>query len=181
MDADRSTPGEGYPDDLIDSADVDAFWRDARVRAGFTAIPGYLGVTTLEVLTPPAWCFGATPTQADDLLELVLEGTKTATAGALWDYQAEDEPLPVADSLAILCDGSGRPRALIRTTEVRVVPFNEVNGEHAWLEGEGDRSLVTWQKVHQDFFTRYAEHDRSFAADMPVVLERFEVLFANRR
>ena len=48
------------------------------------------------MVPPAAWSFGATPEQADELLDLVLDGTKTATASALWDYDADDEPLPEA-------------------------------------------------------------------------------------
>ena len=47
--------------------------------------PTYFGPTALEVVPPPAWAFGADAEQADALLELVLEGAKTATASALRD------------------------------------------------------------------------------------------------
>ena len=32
------------------------------------------------------------------------------------------------------------------------VPFDEVSKEHAYKEGEGDRSLAYWRDVHEDFF-----------------------------
>ena len=69
---------------------------------------------------------GRTPEQADALLALVLDGTKTATASALADYEATGEPLPEVGTLGILLDGAGHPRALIETTEVGVVAFGEV-------------------------------------------------------
>jgi uncharacterized protein YhfF len=31
--------------------------------------------------------------------------------------------------------------------------------------------------VHQRFFTEHASHDRGFEPDMPVVLERFRVVY----
>jgi uncharacterized protein YhfF len=157
--------------------DVEAFWNLARFHAKFNAAPTYFGPTTLEVVPPPAWSFGATAEHADELLQLVLEGTKTATATALWDFEAEGEELPRADTLSIILDGSGHPRALIESTDIRVVPFDEVDEEHAWLEGEGDRSLAHWRDVHERFFTEHAGHDRGFARDMPVVLERFKVVY----
>ena len=160
----------------MDEAEVERFRRLARSQARITAMPGYFGPTTLEVLPPPAWSFGATSEQADTLLALVLDGTKTATAGALWDYESEGEPLPKRGTLSILLDGAGHPRALIEATEVAVVPFDEVDDEHAFLEGEGDRSLGHWREVHERFFTDVATHDREFSTDMPVVLERFRVL-----
>ena len=146
-----------------DDAQLDRFWD--MVRPG-GALP----------TRPEAWAFGATCAQADELLELVLAGTKTATASALWDYEAEDEPLPEPGQLNIVVDGRGVPRALIRTTTVAIAAFDLVDAEHAWLEGEGDRTLKHWRHGHERFFSDFAAHNRGFARDMPVVLERFEVL-----
>jgi uncharacterized protein YhfF len=128
-------------------------------------------------LPPPAWSFGGTPEMADQLLALVLAGTKTAGASQLWDYEAAGDPLPEVGDLSIVLDGSEVPRALVRTSDVRVVPFDEVDEEHARLEGEGDLTLDYWRRAHEWFWTTYPEHDRGFSMTMPVVLERFEVLF----
>lgn len=156
---------------------IDAFWALASRHAHLDVVPGYFGPTPLESVPPPAWSFGATPEQADELLDLVLEGTKTATASALWDYEADGEDLPQVGALGIVLDGAGRPRALLETTAVEVRPFDEVDAEHAWLEGEGDRSLAHWREVHQRFFTAHHSHDRGFSTRMPVVLERFAVRY----
>ena len=91
-------------------------------------------------------------------------------------YEAEGEPLPEEAQYNIILDGAGAPRAVVRTTKVTTVDFDEVTVEHAWLEGEGDRSLAGWRAVHERFFTDFFSHDRGFATDMPVVLERFELL-----
>jgi uncharacterized protein YhfF len=154
---------------------VEAFWELARFHANLNSAPTYFGPTTLEVVPPPAWAFGASAEEADELLRLVLEGTKTATASALWDFEAEGEALPQVGSLSILLDGSGHPRALVNTTAVAVVPFDEVGEEHARLEGEGDRSLAFWRDAHERFFGQVSS--RGFEPDMPVVLERFEVVY----
>ncbi len=155
---------------------IDSFWQLARIRAQLNPTGYYTGERPLGSLPPPAWAFGATPEQADELLALVLSGTKTATAGALWDYEAEGEELPTTGVLGIVTDGRGIPRALVVTTQVEIVPFDEVSAEHAYLEGEGDRSLATWREVHERFFTQHAVHSHGFSRDMPVVLQRFAVL-----
>jgi len=156
---------------------VEAFWELARFHAKLNAAPTYFGPTPLEVVPPPAWAFGAEPDEADELLGLVLSGAKTATAGALWDYENDGDPLPESGTLSILLDGSGHPRALIQVTDVRVVPFDEVDEDHARLEGEGDGSLAHWRAAHEEFFTRVATGDRAFEPSMPVVLERFRVVY----
>lgn len=151
----------------MDEAALERFWTQARSHTQVAS----------DALAPPAWSFGGSPEEADALLDLVLDGTKTATSGALWDYEHESEPLPEQGTLSILLDGSDRPRALIEATEVAVVPFDEVGEEHARLEGEGDRSLAHWREVHERFFVDVATHGRGFVPDMPVVLEQFRVLY----
>lgn len=158
--------------------DIEAFWQRARTHADLALVDSYLGENPIALLRPPAWAFGATPEEADELLGLVLAGTKTATASALWDYEAEGEALPSEGMLGIVVDSSEVPRALVVTTRVRTVPFDEVDETHARAEGEGDRTLAHWRRVHEDFFTEHASHDRGFAPDMPVVLEEIKVLHA---
>jgi uncharacterized protein YhfF len=154
--------------------ELDAFWALAREHADLAGVPVYTGANPVRTLRPPAWAFGATPEHADELLGLVLDGTKTATASSFDDYAAEGEDPPTPGTLSIVLDGAGHPRALIVTTDVRTVPFDQVDAHHAWEEGEGDRTLDYWRTVHEHFF---AEHASGFRPDMPVLLERFRVLY----
>lgn len=158
--------------------EIEAFWQRAQQRARLTDMPAVLGANPLASLRPPAWSFGATAEHADELLQLVLDGTKTATASALWDYEAEGEELPAVGTLGIVTDSGGVPRALLVTTRVRTVPFDEVDEAHAHAEGEQDRTLASWREIHQQFFGEHPSHDRGFVPDMPVVLEEFEVLYS---
>ena len=160
-----------------DDNELDAFWDIAREHADLTGVPVYFGANPVRTLRPPAWAFGATPEQSDELLSLVLDGTKTATASSLADYAKEGEELPTPGTLGIVLDGAGHPRALVVTTEVRVVPFDQVDADHARDEGEGDLSLEGWRVVHERSFTEHA--GGGFLPDMPVVLERFRVLYSS--
>ncbi|MET1060882.1 MAG: ASCH domain-containing protein [Nocardioides sp.] len=155
--------------------EVGAFWELARVHARLNSAPSYFGPTTLEVVPPPAGSFGDSAEQADELLALVLDGSKTATASALRDYESDEEPLPETGSLSILLDGAGHPQALIEVTDVRVVPFDEVDEEFARLEGEGDLSLGYWRDEHRRFFTSVGSTE--FDDGMSVVLEQFRVVY----
>lgn len=163
----------------VTAEQIDAFWAEAREHSDRD--PGLAGLRLLrdEVHAPPSSTFGGTPAGADALLALVLDGSKTATAGALWDYEHEGEALPRVGDLEILLDRSGRPRALIRFTRVEIVPFVEVDAEHAHLEAEGDRSLAHWRNVHERFFAEIATHGRGFVPAMPVIIQRFELLYSN--
>lgn len=158
----------------MDQQEIDAFWRDAQIRGRLNPAGAYLGRTVDEALPPPAWSFGRDAAEADHLLSLVLAGRKTATSSARAEYGDDDE-LPTAGMLSILLDGHDHPRALIRTTDVVVVPFDAVDADHAAAEGEGDQSLEHWRSVHRDFFGREGS---TFDPAMGVVLERFVVLTA---
>lgn len=159
----------------VDDNELDAFWAIAREHAQLSGIPIYMGANPMKTLRPPAWSFGSTPEQADELLGLVLDGTKTATSSARADYDDEEEPLPEPGMLGIVLDGAGHPRALVVTTEAQVVPFDQVDADHAREEGEGDGSLEHWREVHERVFTEGAAG--GFQTDMLVVLERFRVLY----
>ena len=134
----------------------------------------------LPPAVPAAWAFGATPAHADDLLALVLEGVKTATASAVWDHEATGEPIPVEGELSIILDGRAVPRAVIETTRVRIVPFHEVDAAHAAGEGEGDRTLEHWREVHERYWREHSANPRGYEADMPVVCEEFRLVYPPR-
>lgn len=151
----------------VDPAAVEAFWRRA-IAAG-AVDPG----TPQPAEVDP---FGDSVELADELIHLVVNGPKRATASAVADYEADGLPLPEVGDLSIATDGTGRPRAVLRTTDVRVGPLSSVDDAFAWDEGEGDRTRATWLHDHQRFFRRHLPtigveyHD-----DLPTVFQRFEV------
>ncbi|MDQ0273179.1 ASCH domain-containing protein [Cytobacillus purgationiresistens] len=125
-----------------------------------------------------AWPFGGSKEMANELANLVLEGKKTATASNYKLYEIEKEPLPEIGLHNIILNGNGEAVAIVETTAVEVIPFNEVTEEHAYLEGEGDRSLAYWRDVHETFFKReFKEIKQEFHSNIPVVCERFKVVF----
>ena len=125
-----------------------------------------------------AWAFGNSKEMADVLANLVLDGTKTATASNYALYELEKEELPYAGLLNIILDGDGKAVAIAETISVEVVPFDEVPEEHAYLEGEGDRTLRYWRDVHKTFFKKELENiNREFNYKIPVVCERFKLLY----
>jgi len=74
------------------------FWETAHSSARAGSLSVDAGASATRVVPPPAWSFGATSERADELLGLVLDGTKTATASAHWAYEVEGEELPVPAS-----------------------------------------------------------------------------------
>lgn len=124
-----------------------------------------------------AWAFGD---DADLLAQLVLEGKKTATASA-YDLYDEDEELSKIGDLSIILDGQGSAVCVIETKSISVQVFKDVSAEHAFKEGEGDRSLVYWRQVHRNFFQPYfEEYGLTFTEDALIVLEEFEVVYPRK-
>ena len=122
-----------------------------------------------------AWCFG---TMADELASLVLRGIKTATASAYTLYELDEEPIPKAGDISVILDSSDKAVCIIRDTKVYTVPYREVSESHAYMEGEGDRTLDAWRQVHQEFFTGEMEaYGLEFTEDMLVLCEEFEVIY----
>jgi len=98
------------------------------------------------------WQFGDSPALADELLQRVLDGDKTATCGSYVAYQQEKSPL-VGDYNVIL-NGRGEPACVIRTLSLKLTRYCDVTAEMAALEGEGDKSLAFWREGHRAFFTQ---------------------------
>ena len=127
---------------------------------------------------PPSECFGDSARLADELLELVMHGPKRATAGAVADYRHEGQPLPRIGGHWIVHDGSGVPRVILRSTELRLGPLDSVDDAFAWDEGEDDRTRASWLREHERYFARYLPTiGVEYHPQVEVVFERFRVVW----
>ena len=125
--------------------------------------------------TYEAWSFGEAP---DKLADLVLQGIKTATCSAYDLYQINNEPLPQAGDYSVILNSNEEAVCIIKTIKVYVTEFKNVSEEQAFKEGEGDRSLEYWRKVHESFLTNeLASVHKGFDENTKVVCEEFEVVY----
>ena len=122
--------------------------------------------------------YGDSPELMDELIQLVLEGKKTASCGALWEWEAEGGPRPQVGNLWVELDGNQNPVCITETIEVTIRNYNEVDSEFARAEGEGDLSLKHWRQAHKNYFSRVlSKIGKEFLEDMPLVCERFRLLY----
>jgi uncharacterized protein YhfF len=91
------------------------------------------------------------------LVDAVLRGEKTATAGLLEEYDAEGAQPESAGSRAALLGYENEPVAVIEVTESRIVLAQEIDEEFARDEGEGYESVEDWRVAHERFFGRCIE------------------------
>ena len=123
-----------------------------------------------------AWAFGGAP---DKLVGLVLSGTKVATCSSLDLMRHVGEPIPQPGDLSVILDAAGDAVCIIRTTRVYVETFGRVTAEHAFKEGEGDRSLDYWRRIHLEYFTEeLAAAGLRFGQSSELVCEEFELVYA---
>ncbi len=118
--------------------------------------PSYKG-KSYDVFT-----FGDKP---DELLQLVLRGEKTATSCIYRDGNTNQ-----AGDISIILDSAGNAQAIIEDTRVSIVPFNKVDDDFARKEGEGDKTLATWRKIHKVFW-------KDIKPDTLLECEEFRLLY----
>ena len=132
-------------------------------------------MTLNEVLTkyPGAvtFKFGDGPELSALLLSLVRAGRKTATCGALRDYESGVEAMPVVGRLDIALEWDGRPALAIETVELTKRRFCDVDADFALAEGENE-TLEGWQRDHRAYFERNGGWD----PELMLVCERFRVV-----
>ena len=173
---DEQTPTQDETPHVAEVEDlrISAFWQAARGHVGLGKMDAVMGGTPDDVVPPPSWSYGEGP-EAVELLGRVLDGTKTGTATVLAQLLAADLEVPRVGDLSIVTDAAGEPQAVLRTTEVEVVPFDQVPAEHAAAEGGADSSLTAWRTEHEVAFR--AAMGEQFSASSDVVLERFEIIY----
>lgn len=126
------------------------------------------------------FAFGDSPELADELAALVVSGRKRGTASLPVEFTSSGVPLPSVGDVSVVTAGDGRPVAIIELTEVRHVPFGEVDEAFAAAEGEGDGTLVWWRNAHRAYFSRVcARHGGTFDEATVVICQRFRMLFGD--
>ena len=105
------------------------------------------------------------------LLDLVKSGKKTATCGALRDFQADGEAMPEVARQDIALNWDGTPALVIETVSVEQMRFCDVTADFALKEGENE-TLEGWQRDHKAYF----ERNGGFEPEMILVCERFRLV-----
>ena len=149
---------------------TDEFWQEFLTATGRDKTAKYYD----------AFAFGGNETLANSLLELVLEGKKTATSSSVLCYEMTGEPKPRVGDFSIVTDWQGEPHCVIETVSVMQLPFSEMTFDICRREGE-DECLTTWQDGHRAFFVQDGkESGYEFTEDMPIVFQDFRVIYKRK-
>jgi uncharacterized protein YhfF len=106
------------------------------------------------------------------LVEAVLRGEKTATAGLLEDFEAEGVAPGTVGSRRALLGYDDEPVAVVELTESRVLRAAEIDEAFARDEGEGFETVDDWRQAHEEFFERPIEPETLIVATRFRVVER---------
>lgn len=123
------------------------------------------------------WFFHHHRDSSKRLAQLVLSGKKKAAASLMKD-ETDTGDGGVVGAYSVVTDFDGNPQCVIETTEVRLLPFSEVDAEFAFDEGEGDQTLEDWRRGHRKFFSECCHQSGiEFDESMLVCCKRFKLLF----
>ena len=115
--------------------------------------------------------YGDSQALCDQLVALICAGRKTATCGALRDFEADGEPIPEVGQYEVVLNWDETPAAVVRMTDVTVQRYDAVSEDFALAEGEND-SFAGWDAGHRAYFSR----NGGWSADMMLVCQRFELV-----
>ena len=107
------------------------------------------------------------------LVDAVLRGEKTATAGLADEYSRAGEPLPRPGDRYVLHDFDDDAVAIVETTAVELLPARDVDVQFARDEGEGFDSVEDWRAAHAAFFEQRIDDDTLIVAHRFRVVQRF--------
>ena len=119
-----------------------------------------------------------------ELVDLVLAGKKTATAGLLVELELDGEQLPTPGLREVIIDADDQFVGEIETTECRVMRMADVDDQFARDEGEGFADAAEWRLAHERFWNRYLDELRdrlgdpqwSLTDDTQVICQRFRLV-----
>ena len=127
---------------------------------------------------PISFYFCDNEKDANECAELVVKEIKQATATSLWWFEKNNEALPKVGDQYIITDWSGSAKAIIETIKVELTPYNKITSDFAKSEGEGDKSLEYWKKVHQAYYSREMQpYNERFNENMIIICEYFKTIF----
>jgi uncharacterized protein YhfF len=119
-----------------------------------------------------------------ELVDLVLAGTKRATAGLLVEFELDGDTIPYPGLREAVIGADGRFVGVIQTTDCQVLGMADVDDDFARAEGEGFADAAEWRAAHERYFRGYLDElrerlgDRGWTLgdDTMIVCQRFELV-----
>ena len=112
------------------------------------------------------------------VIELIGAGDKTGTFTLPWIVDRTEQPTPSVGDTIILIDFGGAPQQIVRLTSIETVAFGAITEAHTAIDGTPVRDLAVWKPLHTEYWNgMLAPFGKSVSDDMPVWIEKFELLY----
>lgn len=109
-------------------------------------------------------------------LAALLAGKKTCAFFSFATFAIDNEELPVSDEYYIVLDANREAVCVIKTSAVKILPYDQVTWEMAAREGE-DSSLEEWRaKTRENLEEEGDIVGFEFSPDIKLVYVQFEVV-----
>jgi uncharacterized protein YhfF len=164
-----SGPEEMYRDrsSMVSHHTIDLFWQACLLRMDQPPADGFYRVRSI----------GGTPEITEAITKLILAGDKTGTFTSPWMFEGDREITPVVGGYSILTDSNNAPAAVLKTTLLMTLPFNQITENETAIDGPRVRPIDVWRPIHVTFFTNELEaRGKTFVEGMPVTVEQFKVV-----
>jgi uncharacterized protein YhfF len=126
--------------------------------------------------------FGGSKAMSDIIVPLIETRQKTGTFALAAEFEANPARAPQVGDLYVVTHLDGTPALLYRITFVETVPFEGIDHDHVQVEGPKARDVGVWRDIHWDYFGAIMRSmGREPSMRMPIVFQRFEVLFPPRQ
>lgn len=146
-----------------DLQDIDGFWQKARLE--FPDLGGDYQVRSL----------GIDADTTEQILGFIKTREKVATFSLPWVLEANGFPRSSAGTPIVLCDYQGKPRLIVRLTEVRETTFGEISAAETSMDGPPVQDPDSWIRLHREYWNELlAAYERSCEDNMPVLIEPFD-------
>jgi uncharacterized protein YhfF len=125
--------------------------------------------------------FGNSSAISDAIVPLILAREKTGTFALESEFEGTPNDAPKVGDFYVVTHFDGDPALLYRVTEIERVPFAEISHAHVQVEGPNARTVPVWRKIHWAYWGGILRaQGREPREDMPVLFQRFEVIFPER-
>ena len=153
------------------SKDIEVFW-NAFIKSSSCPL-------NANELFQASYQIGSSDTDANNGLELILSGEKTATSSLLWSFEKVGEPIPKVGDLCVIKDGENNPVCVVQTTWVELKEFGDLDLDFVKDYSETNGTLVDWYRIFREFYKdECLTMNKTLTDKTPLVCERFNILYS---
>ena len=113
----------------------------------------------------------------EQIFGFIQSREKVATFSLPWVLEANHFPHPKVGMPILLCDYDGKPRLVVKLTDIRNITFVEMGINESSLDGPPVQDPDIWIPLHRNYWNGLLAHyGRECTDDMPVLIEPFDYI-----